>query len=356
MATIKLQNVLSSVLPCDLAASGNVELLEFNTTEEGFEKIDQNACLKYHEVLMAVGREFNFALPSMSVLMKTFQDLDRCLDYRLTHSFKAQSGRNTFYRYEAEKLRLLTSYAIRLCRRSEVSRSPNMNILRELHREVSGKTPSTSSTTTSLGHAVHEDLVPLPDYPEDDSDPIETLVPLPDYPEESDFEHDLQCQGRGHDVIEIPSSAEVPADNAFANSEKEHVPIDYERQGKKKREDQRKRAKVLKKSAALKRPAASREEVSADRTSGYRMKLCCERGYQFYQIRSSAGAVMQVTSKQCFGRIEVAKEVAELLLRLLVVGKDPAAVKTFREALLFQGRGEICGHTFTLEGLASGMK
>ena len=139
MATIKLQNVLSSVLPCDLAASGNVELLEFNTTEEGFEKIDQNACLKYHEVLMAVGREFKFALPSMSVLMKTFQDLDRCLDYRLTQTFKAQSGRNTFYRYEAEKLRLLTSYAVRLCRRSEVSRSPNMNILRELHREVSGE-------------------------------------------------------------------------------------------------------------------------------------------------------------------------------------------------------------------------
>ena len=106
----------------------------------------------------------------------------------------------------------------------------------------------------------------------------------------------------------------------------------------------------------LKRPAASREEVSADRTSGYRMKLCCERGYQFYQIRSSAGAVMQVTSKQCFGRIEVAKEVAELLLRLLVVGKDPAAVKTFREARLFQGRGENSGHTFTLEGLASGVK
>ena len=38
MATVKLQNVLSSVLPCDLAASGNVELFEFNTTEEGFEK------------------------------------------------------------------------------------------------------------------------------------------------------------------------------------------------------------------------------------------------------------------------------------------------------------------------------
>ena len=357
MTTVKLQNVLCSVLPGTLA-SGNVELLEFNTSEDGFDKVDQSACLKYHDILMAVGHEFNFVLPAMSILLKAFQDLDRCLEYRLTHTFKTQTARNTFYRFEAEKLKLLTSYAIRLCRRSEVSRSPNMNILRDLYRAVSASTTTTSasSTTPTIGHDILEVPVPLPDYPEEI---LEVPVSLPDYPEESDCDDDHDC-----DVVEIASSEEMPANDVFESSEKGNKPIDFERQGKKKRKEKRKHDKeplksslaVLKRPALKKpaaKPAASRKEASADGTSKYRIQKKYERGQHFFQIRTSAGSVLQVTSKQCFGRIEVAKEVSELLLRLFVLGVDVAEVKTFRKALLFQGAGEICGHAFTLEGLAS---
>ena len=261
MTTVKLQNVLCSVLPGTLA-SGNVELLEFNTSEDGFDKVDQSACLKYHDILMAVGHEFNFVLPAMSILLKAFQDLDRCLEYRLTHTFKTQTARNTFYRFEAEKLKLLTSYAIRLCRRSEVSRSPNMNILRDLYRAVSA-----STTTPTIGHDILEVPVPLPDYPEEI---LEVPVSLPDYPEESDCDDDHDC-----DVVEIASSEEMPANDVFESSEKGHKPIDFERQGKKKQEEKRKHDKEPLKSslAVLKRPALKNQQQNQQQAARRRVPM-----------------------------------------------------------------------------------
>ena len=249
-----------------------------------------------------------------------------------------------------------------------------------------GLTRSTSTLTIDDHHTG--------DDGDDVGGAVDTMAMLPDYPTDSEGE-DLEdsmtinstnvgdvVRAANNDVVEIVSSQEaitepiptsaahVPCAGALVLAEKEHAPVVYAEQGKlahKARLEKGKAKKkgkktgtkkgVIKRPAAgimiCKRPAAAASRVLQETAGNFHVTYKFERRCCFYQIRTRTGACMQVTEKRCLGRLAVAKEVAELLARLLDMQVPVDEVRTFRSALLDEGKGHVMGHTFTMEGLAA---
>ena len=130
LATCNL--VLNNRLAAFIASPRASDAIFLTDGANGVAKADPACIEKSCDFLTPLFKLFHGKLPANASVSAALETLDKNFDYKLTERFAKGSAR-VFVKYEVEKLRMIHANALRMCRRSKISKNyPRINQLRKL--------------------------------------------------------------------------------------------------------------------------------------------------------------------------------------------------------------------------------
>ena len=148
----ELENVmLAAAAECVRAQT--FELVRLVPDAEGIEKITVAAIESNFQIALSLCRttEFGQKLPKTKVMQDMLQRCDSLLGDKLTEGLENKAKKLAYYMYEVEKLKQLIYSVKRTCVKYPNSRSPKVNTLRALYREMFPESKSPESEGKNRG-------------------------------------------------------------------------------------------------------------------------------------------------------------------------------------------------------------
>ena len=342
----KLQLALGEKLEKFMASPTSSDIILLTPSGHGTEKADMVCIEKHAEVIGALFKLFNGKLPANQILSDALHTLDRTFDGKLTERFIGAT-KGAFVAYEVEKLRMLHSNAMRVCRRARKSRDyPRINALRNTFQD------NVKSSASPDGNS-----------PDDDKTPAELKSLLqPETRQATDTVAHAVQEPKVEDSSASCPSCPAPGALDASTTMQQPLKVVNRRNLKKQKVPKKKKIRLTKKTtpkakATPKDKATPKANVHAPPGSRYAVNKSYQRKSWIVQVKDTVlrRAICQVTEKQCLRDHGLAQEVGEFLAALINQGMSEVNVLTVRARLIAGRSVNIDGVDFDLGVLARGM-